>query len=236
MKIKKLFCFAICLVIVFSLIACSNGKKEDKNHDFTSKETTTSSKENSNGNENTDKKTDKKDDETMTENTGKIPVATITMENGKTITVELDPKNAPITTENFVKLANEGFYDGLTFHRIVPGFVIQGGDPEGTGYGGSSQTIKGEFLENGVANNLKHTKGVISMARSMHPDSASSQFFIVLETSYGVSASLDGKYAAFGVVTDGLDVVDEIAAVQTDEYDAPIQKVVMKSVKISYKN
>ena len=132
--------------------------------------------------------------------------ARIDVKDYGTITVELDQYAAPITCANFVELANSGFYDGLTFHRIEPGFVIQGGDPEGTGYGGSEHEIVGEFSENGHENNLSHKRGTISMARSEDPDSASSQFFIVHEDS----TFLDGKYAAFGTVTDGMDVVDAI--------------------------
>ena len=161
------------------------------------------------------------------------PFAKITMADGEVIKIELDEKNAPITVKNFIKLADEGFYNGLTFHRIVPGFVIQGGDPEGTGMGGSKETIKGEFSLNGVNNNLKHTRGVISMARAMDYDSASSQFFIVLETSPMVSQSLDGSYAAFGKVVDGMDEVDKIAAVQTSG-EKPAEDVVMKSIEIVY--
>lgn len=231
MKFKQILKVFLCLFVIFSLAGCSEYKKE------TNKDSEKTSLTSANNEETTKKENNKNEvDKMQKENAGKTPVATITMESGKTIKIELDPTNAPITTENFVNLANSGFYNGLTFHRIVPGFVIQGGDPEGTGYGGSDKTIKGEFLENGVKNDLKHTKGVISMARSMNPDSASSQFFIVLETSPMVSASLDGKYAAFGIVTEGIEVVDEIAAVQTNAYDAPIQKVVMKSVEISYKD
>jgi peptidyl-prolyl cis-trans isomerase B (cyclophilin B) len=123
-----------------------------------------------------------------------------------TIRVELDADNAPITTENFINLAKEGFYDGLTFHRIISGFMIQGGDPLGNGMGGADNNIKGEFLANGVMNPLKHTRGAISMARAQHPDSASSQFFIVHEDSF----FLDGQYAVFGYVTDGIEAVDKI--------------------------
>ncbi len=125
-----------------------------------------------------------------------------------TIKLELDGDTAPITVQNFIDLANEGFYNGLTFHRIMDGFMIQGGDPEGTGFGGSEQTIKGEFAANGVENNISHKKGVISMARSQHPDSASSQFFITVADS----EFLDGNYAAFGVVTEGQEVADKIAS------------------------
>ena len=130
----------------------------------------------------------------------------IEMENGKKIKIELYPEIAPITCANFEKLVKEGFYDGLIFHRVISGFMIQGGDPEGTGMGGAKENIKGEFAQNGVENNLSHTRGVISMARSNDPDSASSQFFIVQADS----TYLDGQYAAFGKVTKGMDIVDKI--------------------------
>ena len=162
----------------------------------------------------------------------KNPIAKMTMENGGVVEIELSPKDAPITVENFVNLVNDGFYNGLTIHRIVPGFVIQGGDPMGNGMGGSDKKIKGEFSENGVANNLKHTKGVISMARAFDPKSASSQFFIVLETSPMVSYSLDGKYAGFGTVISGMDVVDEIAKAETDANDMPLDEIKIKTLEI----
>ena len=162
----------------------------------------------------------------------KNPIAKMTMENGGAVEIELSPKDAPITVENFVNLVNSGFYNGLTIHRIVPGFVIQGGDPMGNGMGGSDKKIKGEFLENGVANNLKHTKGVISMARAFDPNSASSQFFIVLKTSPMVSYSLDGKYAGFGTVISGMDVVDEIAKAETDANDMPLDEIKIKTIEI----
>lgn len=152
----------------------------------------------------------------------------IIMENGGRILLELDPSAAPITVANFEKLVREGFYDGLTFHRIIPGFMIQGGDPEGTGMGGPGYGIKGEFLRNGVDNPIRHTRGVISMARSMMPDSAGSQFFIMHEDA----PHLDGSYAAFGRVAEGIDVVDQIAAVDTDANDRPLTPVVMKRVRI----
>ncbi len=152
----------------------------------------------------------------------------ITMENGGKIRLELDASAAPITVENFEKLVREGFYDGLTFHRIIPGFMIQGGDPEGTGMGGPGYGIKGEFARNGVDNPIRHTRGVISMARSMMPDSAGSQFFIMHQDA----PHLDGSYAAFGRVVEGMDVVDEIAGVQTDAGDRPLTPVVMKTVRI----
>lgn len=133
-------------------------------------------------------------------------VAVIDIKDYGKITVALDPDSAPITVDNFVKLVKDGFYDGLTFHRIMEGFMMQGGDPEGTGMGGSEKTIKGEFSQNGVQNNLSHTRGAISMARSMDPDSASSQFFIVHKDSQ----FLDGQYACFGYVTEGIEVVDKV--------------------------
>ena len=142
------------------------------------------------------------------------------------IVIKLDSATAPITVANFQKLVSEGFYDGLTFHRVISGFMIQGGCPLGTGTDGSGTEIKGEFSENGVENNLKHTRGVISMARSKNPDSASSQFFIVHETS----PHLDGSYAAFGKVIDGMSVVDAIAAVDTDHNDKPLSTVQIEEV------
>ncbi|MGN1082042.1 MAG: peptidylprolyl isomerase [Candidatus Avispirillum sp.] len=150
------------------------------------------------------------------------------------ITLELYPDIAPITVENFVSLVKDGFYDGLTFHRVVNGFMIQGGDPNGNGTGGSDKTIKGEFAENGVENNLLHERGVISMARSNNPDSASSQFFIMHQDN----DYLDGKYAAFGKVTDGMDVVDAIASVDVElnfsgtEESSPVTPVVIEYVKV----
>ena len=152
----------------------------------------------------------------------------IEMENGKKIKLELYPDIAPITVENFEKLVKEGFYNGLTFHRVIEGFMIQGGCPEGTGMGGPGWNIKGEFLANGVANNLKHTRGVISMARANNPNSAGSQFFIM----HRDAPYLDGQYAAFGKVIEGIEVVDEIAAVSTDYNDKPTKPQVMKSVTI----
>lgn len=152
----------------------------------------------------------------------------IELENGKEIKLELYPDKAPITVANFLKLVGQGFYDGLIFHRVISGFMIQGGDPEGTGTGGSGERIKGEFLLNGVPNDLKHERGVISMARSRRPDSASSQFFIVHEDA----PHLDGSYAAFGRVVEGMDAVDAIAEVDTDYGDRPLTDVRMKRVYI----
>ncbi len=152
----------------------------------------------------------------------------IEMENGKKIKIEIYPDKAPITVENFEKLVKEGFYNGLCFHRVISGFMIQGGDPLGNGTGGSKNKIKGEFRSNGVQNDIKHVRGVISMARSANPDSASSQFFIMHKDA----PHLDGQYAAFGKVIEGIEVVDEIAAVQTDFRDKPTVPQVMKSVTL----
>lgn len=154
--------------------------------------------------------------------------ATLEMKDGKVIKLELYPDVAPITVSNFVYLAEKGFYDGLIFHRIIEGFMIQGGDPEGIGIGGPGYSIKGEFAMNGVENNISHERGVISMARSQSPNSAGSQFFIMhAEASY-----LDGQYAAFGRVTEGIENVDAIATVKTDASDKPIEDVVIKTIKI----
>jgi len=152
----------------------------------------------------------------------------IEMENGGIIELELYPEVAPITVKNFEKLVSEGFYNGLTFHRVIPGFMIQGGDPLGNGMGGSDENIKGEFSANGVENNLKHTRGVISMARSYNPNSASSQFFIM----HADAPHLDGQYAAFGRVVSGIEVVDEIASIPTDYSDRPKIAVRIKSAML----
>jgi len=151
----------------------------------------------------------------------------IEMTTGKVMEAELYPEVAPITVENFLKLIDEKFFDGIIFHRVISGFMIQGGDPTGTGTGGSKQTIKGEFLSNGVVNNLKHERGVLSMARTMDTNSASSQFFIMHEDS----PHLDGQYAAFGKVVKGLEVIDEIANVETDYRDKPLVDQVIKTIE-----
>lgn len=152
----------------------------------------------------------------------------ITMENGDKMTLELYPEIAPITVENFVSLAKKGFYDGLVFHRVIEDFMIQGGDPDGTGCGGPGYSIKGEFAANGVKNDLKHTRGVISMARAMDPNSAGSQFFIMHQDA----PHLDGQYAAFGKMTDGFDVLDKIATTDTDRSDRPREEQRMKTVVV----
>ena len=156
------------------------------------------------------------------------PIITIEMENGDIIKAELYPEIAPNTVNNFISLVKQGYYNGLIFHRVINGFMIQGGCPEGSGMGGPGYSIKGEFSQNGFENNLKHTEGVLSMARSMMPDSAGSQFFIMHKTS----PHLDGAYAAFGKVTEGMDVVNHIAETNVDYSDRPLEDQVMKSVTV----
>lgn len=162
---------------------------------------------------------------------GKKPIVTIEMEDGSKITAELYPNIAPQTVDNFVDLIQSGFYDGLIFHRVIPGFMIQGGDPKGNGTGGSEKTIPGEFSYNGFENKLKHTRGVLSMARSQAVDSASSQFFIMVKDT----DSLDGKYASFGKVTDGMDAVDKIVSEKRDSNDKPLTDQKMKKVTVDIK-
>ena len=156
------------------------------------------------------------------------PIVTITMENGDVMKAELYPDIAPNTVNNFISLVKKGFYDGVIFHRVIKGFMIQGGDPQGIGIGGPGYSIKGEFSQNGFKNDLKHTPGVLSMARSMMPDSAGSQFFIMHETS----PHLDGQYASFGKVVEGLDIVDKIAGVRTDWGDRPLKEQKIKKMTV----
>ena len=158
----------------------------------------------------------------------KNPIVTITMMNGDKMVAELYPEIAPISVNNFISLINKGYYDGLIFHRVISGFMIQGGCPDGTGMGGPGYTIKGEFAQNGFENNLKHTEGVLSMARAMHPDSAGSQFFIMHKTS----PHLDGAYAAFGKIIEGMDVVNAIAETATDWNDRPLEEQKIKSMTV----
>lgn len=158
----------------------------------------------------------------------KNPIVTIETENNGVMKCELYPEIAPNTVNNFISLINKGFYDGLTFHRVISGFMIQGGCPQGNGTGGPGYRIKGEFSSNGVKNNLKHERGVLSMARAMHPDSAGSQFFIMHEDA----PHLDGEYAAFGKLIEGFDVLDEIANCDTDYGDRPIKKQVIKKMTV----
>lgn len=158
----------------------------------------------------------------------KNPIVTITMENGGVIKAELYTEVAPNTVNNFVDLVNRGFYDGLIFHRVIPGFMIQGGCPEGTGTGGPGYSIKGEFTSNGFKNDLKHSKGVLSMARAMHPDSAGSQFFIMVADA----PHLDGQYASFGKVIEGMDEADKIVKSKRDVYDRPYEDQVIKTMTV----
>ena len=156
------------------------------------------------------------------------PVVTIEMENGDVIKAELYPEKAPNTVNNFISLVKKGYYDGLIFHRVIRGFMIQGGYPQGTGMGGPGYSIRGEFAQNGFANDLKHTEGVLSMARAMHPDSAGSQFFIM----HKAAPHLDGAYAAFGKVTEGMDAVNRIAEVRTDYSDRPMKEQKIKKMTV----
>lgn len=156
------------------------------------------------------------------------PIVTFEMENGDVMKAELYPEIAPNTVNNFISLVNKGYYDGLIFHRVISGFMIQGGCPEGTGTGGPGYNIKGEFSQNGFSNDLKHSEGVLSMARAMHPDSAGSQFFIMHKNS----PHLDGSYAAFGKIIEGMDVVNKIAATGTDYNDRPLEEQRMKKVTV----
>ena len=158
----------------------------------------------------------------------KNPVATLETENGKTVKIELFPDIAPNTVNNFISLVNKGFYDGLTFHRVIPGFMVQGGCPDGTGAGGPGYSIKGEFKSNAHNNDLKHERGVISMARTMVPDSAGSQFFIMVQDS----PHLDGEYAAFGKVTEGMDEVDRIVNSDKDARDKPVTDQIIKKALV----
>ncbi len=203
---------AMFMAMVLSLVGCG-----------TTTENTTGTQGNQTGNGDTTQQT-----ENVQTNMERSHVM-IKMADGGEIVVELIPEYAPATVENFLSLVNEGFYDGLIFHRVIEGFMIQGGDPEGTGMGGSDKNIKGEFASNGFPQNkLKHSRGVISMARSQHPDSASSQFFIMHENA----PHLDGQYAAFGKVISGMEVVDKIAAVETGENDKPLEDVVIESIRV----
>lgn len=174
---------------------------------------------------------DENADNKATESTENLPIATIEVENFGTIQAELYPEIAPNTVNNFITLSNSGFYDNLTFHRIIKDFMIQGGDPAGNGTGGPGYSIEGEFTSNGIANSLKHTEGVLSMARSQDPNSAGSQFFIMT----GTAQHLDGDYAAFGKVISGMDVVDKIQNVKTGSNDKPKENVAIKSIRVDTK-
>ena len=183
-------------------------------------------------NNNTSSQKNDEEIETTVESTGELPIATIKIKDFGTIKAELYPDKAPNTVNNFISLANSGFYDGLIFHRVIKGFMNQGGDPDGVGTGGPGYSIKGEFSNNGYINNdLKHTAGVLSMARANDPDSAGSQFFIMAEEA----SYLDGDYAAFGKVIEGMDVVNDINSVQTNSNDKPLKDVVIESITVDTK-
>jgi len=210
-NVKKNLMFIVMLVFSISVFGCSKTPSTDSNtkKDNTSSNSTTSSNYKS-------------------KYSGKKPIVTIEMEDGGVIKAELYPDIAPKTVDNFVSLVQSGFYDGLIFHRVIPDFMIQGGDPSGNGTGGSKNTIPGEFKSNGFNNNLKHTRGVLSMARAQDPNSASSQFFIMVKDT----AQLDGDYAAFGKVTQGMEEVDKIVNVKRDQNDKPLQPQKMKKVTV----
>ncbi len=203
---KKLVKVLGLLLVMMLIVACQSESKEPK-------------QEKSSSSNSTEKETE----------TGDNPVVTITMENGGTITAELYPEIAPNTVNNFIALIEDGFYDELIFHRVIPGFMIQGGDPEGNGTGGPGYAIAGEFNANDFDNPLAHERGVLSMARSEDPDSAGSQFFVMTETS----PHLDGDYAAFGKVIDGMDVVDEIVNTERDAMDKPLEDQVIQSMTVT---
>ena len=215
---KKKFSFLLVLaVLVMGLSACGGSKSD-----------TTSETKATKAPKATETAEATKEPESKTTDTKGKHHAKIKVKNYGTIEVELDGDTAPITVANFIKLVNEKFYDGLTFHRIISGFMIQGGDPLGNGTGGSDETIKGEFSSNGVENNISHKRGVISMARSSDPDSASSQFFIM----HKAAPHLDGSYAAFGKVIEGMDVVNKIAETETDFRDRPLDDQQIKSMTV----
>lgn len=215
-RMKSLKKIVILSTLVFVIFAGGCANKVQNKVDNTSKET--------------EKVEPSKEVKTEKGPNDKNPMVTIEMEDGGIIKIELYPEIAPNTVRNFVSLVQSGFYDGLIFHRVIPGFMIQGGDPEGTGMGGPGYAIKGEFTNNGFNNDLKHERGVISMARNADPyrDSAGSQFFIMV-TDY---PSLDGNYAAFGKVTEGMEAADKIVAVETDERDKPLKDQKMKKVTV----
>jgi peptidyl-prolyl cis-trans isomerase B (cyclophilin B) len=216
------------IISLFSMAlmtACGGGNSGDQPEETT--QTGSDGASDSQGDEQTDKEENMTDNQDSGFTPGDGPKVEITMEDGGVILIELDPKAAPLTVENFLKLVNEKFYDGLTFHRIIPGFMIQGGDPDGTGMGGSKEKVKGEFPNNGWENTISHVRGVISMSRSSAPDSASSQFFI----TNADANFLDGDYAAFGHVLEGMDEVDKISAVETGDQDRPVKPVTIKTIR-----
>lgn len=213
---RKAIYFAITLMLfILVLAACGTSNEETQPVETSENNSTTESADKGNY------------PSEVTEN----PIVTITMNNDEKVVIELEPKVAPNTVANFIFLAEDGFYDGLTFHRVIPGFMIQGGDPLGNGTGGPDYSIDGEFSSNGFENNLKHERGVISMARSQDFNSAGSQFFIMVEAA----PHLDGEYAAFGKVIEGMEVVDKIVSVERGKADKPLEDQVMKNVEVDTK-
>lgn len=207
--------FATCMVTTLLFVGCGTSNNTASDTSKTDKQETTN---------------------TVVEAPENLPIATIEVEGYGTMVAELYPQYAPNTVNNFISLANSGFYDGLTFHRVIKSFVLQGGDPAGNGTGGPGYSIKGEFAQNNYKQNtLSHTAGVLSMARTNQPDTAGSQFFIVTEDSDGNKMSLDNKYAGFGKVIEGMDVVSKIAQVKTDPNDKPVEDVKIKSIKVDTK-
>ncbi len=211
--LKKWMLLIASIIFVSLLVACQGSNENAKN--------------NENG-ESTGNDVRSKSAEDVINEELPHPIVTMTMENGGEVTIQLIPEVAPNTVNNFISLVEDGFYNGLIFHRVIPGFMIQGGDPSGNGTGGPGYSIKGEFNNNGFDNNLTHERNVISMARSQHPDSAGSQFFIMVDDA----PHLDGEYAAFGIVTAGMDVVDDIVNAERDKMDKPLEDQTIKSVEV----
>ena len=213
MTLKKFFALMICLSVIFVFVGCTSKSDISENTNTSAENEPT---------DNAPSKAEEKTAETQSieDKEANKKMIEIVMEDGSVMELELYPDIAPATVENFIKLASEGFYDGLTFHRIISGFMIQGGDPQGTGFGGSKDTIKGEFSSNGFENNLSHKRGVISMARSQNPNSASSQFFIC----HADSEFLDGNYAAFGKMTSGFEVLDKLAGTPVEDSNGTVAK------------
>ncbi|WP_088227967.1 peptidylprolyl isomerase [Desulfosporosinus sp. FKB] len=214
-KVQKLSMLLCLLTVIFVILGCGI-------------QTNNSASQGSTKNSQTAPNSTSSSAPVPTTNNKNNPVVTITMADGGVIKAELYPNIAPNTVKNFISLVKKGFYNGLTFHRVIPGFMIQGGDPSGNGSGGPGYSIKGEFTNNGFKNDLKHTRGVLSMARTDDPNSAGSQFFIMV----AAAPSLDGNYAAFGKVTSGMDEVDKIVNTQRDQADKSLQNQVMKSVTV----
>lgn len=228
---KRIITILTAVLLLLAAVGCAKTYANTMAPAGSAAETDTTMTSSTDAQENVPSAAESKTDETnKTEenSTMQNPVATITMKDGGVMKLELYPDVAPNTVKNFISLANAGFYDGLTFHRIIAGFMIQGGDPNGTGSGGPGYSIKGEFTSNGFKNDLKHKRGVISMARTMIPDSAGSQFFI-MHADYPY---LDGEYAAFGMLLEGFDVLDAIATVQTNRNDAPLTPVVIDTIRV----